>query len=456
MIASAENTEESVRGLAAEILLKVDTRKAYADILLDRTLRTAELDERDRALLTELTYGTLRWRGTIDDRLSRHLRRPLAQSDALTRNLLRLSAYQLLYLDRIPGYAAVNEAVELAKRHGGQRAAGFVNGVLRSLLRESRENTAVGSDLSAASLAVRYSHPEWLVQRWLDEFGPDQAQALMRANNEKPPLALRVNSLKATRDDLLDRLFRAHLQPTAAPLSPQGVLLPSAGAVENLPGFDEGLFQVQGEASQLVSYLLSPQADERILDACAAPGGKTTHIAELMKDQGELVALDISARGIEKLRQNVQRLGLKAVRVLRADAGEAFTESIAGPYDRILVDAPCSGLGTLRGHPEIKWHREESDVRRLSALQLKILDRVAGYLKPGGILVYSTCTLTRDENERTVDCFLAAHPEFELQDAARYLPQQARHMLQGKYFQALPQRDNTDGFFGARLKKVFQ
>jgi 16S rRNA (cytosine967-C5)-methyltransferase len=171
VIASAENTEESVRGLAAEILLKVDTRKAYADILLDRTLRTAELDERDRALLTELTYGTLRWRGTIDDRLSRHLRRPLAQSDALTRNLLRLSAYQLLYLDRIPGYAAVNEAVELAKRHGGQRAAGFVNGVLRSLLRESRENTAVGSDLSAASLAVRYSHPEWLVQRWLDEFG---------------------------------------------------------------------------------------------------------------------------------------------------------------------------------------------------------------------------------------------------------------------------------------------
>jgi 16S rRNA (cytosine967-C5)-methyltransferase len=278
----------------------------------------------------------------------------------------------------------------------------------------------------------------------------------MRANNEKPPLALRVNSLKATRDDLLDRLFRAHLQPTAAPLSPQGVLLPSAGAVENLPGFDEGLFQIQGEASQLVSYLLSPQADERILDACAAPGGKTTHIAELMKDQGELVALDISARGIEKLRQNVQRLGLKAVRVLRADAGEAFTESIAGPYDRILVDAPCSGLGTLRGHPEIKWHREESDVRRLSALQLKILDRVAGYLKPGGILVYSTCTLTRDENERTVNCFLATHPEFELQDAASYLPHQARHMVQEKYFRALPQRDNTDGFFGARLKKVFQ
>ncbi|MGH7797146.1 MAG: 16S rRNA (cytosine(967)-C(5))-methyltransferase RsmB [Candidatus Binatia bacterium] len=454
MIASAEKTKESVRRLAAEILLKVEIRKAYADILLDRTLRTAELDERDRALLTELTYGTLRWRGTIDDRLSRHLRRPLAQTDALIRNLLRLTGYQLLYLDRIPGYAAVNEAVELAKRHRGQRAAGFVNAVLRSLIGEARENIANASDMSAASLAVRYSHPEWLVQRWLDEFGPDQAQALMRANNEKTPVTLRVNSLKCTRDDLSDRLLRDGIQATPTPWSPQGVLLPSAGAVENLPGFGEGLFQIQGEASQLVSYLLSPLAGERILDACAAPGGKTTHIAELMKDSGELVALDTSARGIEKIRQNMQRLGLNSVRVLRADAGEQFAESIAGPYDRLLVDAPCSGLGTLRAHPEIKWHRDENDIRRLSALQLKILHRVAGYLKAGGILVYSTCTLTRDENEQTVNNFLAAHPEFELQDGARYLPQQARHMVMREYFQALPQRDNTDGFFAARLRKV--
>lgn len=456
MIASAETPKPSVRRLAAEILLKVETRKAYADILLDETSRTAALDERDRALLTELTYGTLRWRGAIDHRLSRYLRRPLEQSDALIRNLLRVSAYQLLHLDRIPGYAAVNEAVELAKAYGSQGAAGFVNGVLRSLLREVPESTPVAGDLSAASLSVRYSHPKWLVQRWLDEFGPDQTQALMRANNEKPPLTLRVNSLKATRDELLDCLLRADLQASSAPLSPQGVLLPSAGAVEKLPGFDEGLFQVQGEASQLVSYLLSPHAGERILDACAAPGGKTTHIAELMKDNGEVVALDISARGIEKIRQNVQRLGLKSVRFLRAEASEAFAESIAGPYDRILVDAPCSGLGTLRGHPEIKWHRGESDVRRLSELQSKILDRVAGYLKPGGILVYSTCTLSRDENERVVDNFLAAHSGFELQDAARYLPQQAGHMVQGKYFQALPQRDNTDGFFGARLREVFE
>jgi 16S rRNA (cytosine967-C5)-methyltransferase len=205
-----------------------------------------------------------------------------------------------------------------------------------------------------------------------------------------------------------------------------------------------------------VSYLLSPSAGERVLDACAAPGGKTTHIAELMKDNGELVALDFSLSGVEKIRQNMNRLGTKSVRVARADASEQFSDSFAEPYDRILVDAPCSGLGTLRAHPEIKWHREVNDIRRLSGLQLKILERVAQYLKPGGILVYSTCTLTRDENEQNVKIFLAQHPEFELQDAAGYLPQQARHMVQGKFFQALPQRDNTDGFFAARVRKALR
>jgi 16S rRNA (cytosine967-C5)-methyltransferase len=456
VIASDEQAKKSVRRLAGEILLKVDTRRAYADILLDQALQIADLDERDRALLTELTYGTLRWLGTIDARLSRHLRRPLAQTDPLIRNLLRLTGYQLLYLDRIPDYAAVNEAVELAKRHGGERAAGFVNGVLRSLLRDARDDMTFANGTSVAALAVHYSHPEWLVQRWLEEFGPEQAQTLMLANNEKPPLTLRVNSLRSTRDELLDRFLRSGIHATATPLAPHGILLPSGGAVDNLPGFAEGLFQVQGEASQLVSYLLAPLPGERILDACAAPGGKTTHIAELMQDSGELVALDISARGIEKIRQNMQRLGLKSMHVQRAHASEPFSDAIAGPYDRILVDAPCSGLGTLRAHPEIKWHREENDICRLSGLQAKILDRVAEYLKPGGILVYSTCTLTRDENEQNVEIFLAQHPEFELQHAARYLPQQARHMVQGKFFQALPQRDNTDGFFAARLTKVLK
>ena len=281
MTASDETARKSSRRLAGEILLKVDNRKAYADVLLDQALRSAELSPSDRALLTELTYGTLRWRGAIDARLSRHLRRPLAETEPRIRNLLRLTCYQLVYLDRIPPYAAVNEAVESAKSYGGRKAAGFVNGVLRSFLREEQIGGAISGADSVAALAFQHSHPEWLVRRWLGEFGAKESAALMRANNERAPLALRVNSLKCGRDQLLHRLSENGIEAKTAPVSPHGVLLPPAGAVENLPGFAAGLFQVQGEASQLVVQLLAPRPGERILDACAAPGGKSTYIAEL-------------------------------------------------------------------------------------------------------------------------------------------------------------------------------
>lgn len=448
-----KSADKSIREMAGDILSKVEAQNAYADILLDQTLRTVPLEERDRALLTELTYGTLRWRGTIDARLTRHLHRPLAQVDAWLRNLLRLSCYQLHYLDRIPDYAAVNEAVELAKSRGGRRAAGFVNGVLRNLLKEPHADIDGSTDNALPSAAVRYSHPEWLARRWLDEFGAVESRALMRANNERSPLILRVNLRRCTRDDLVSLLKSRGIEATATSYSPQGVALPAIGSVDKLPGFSEGFFQVQGEASQLVGCLLSPLPGESILDACAAPGGKSTHIAELMADCGEVIAVDTSARGVERIGQNASRLGLNSVRARRGDASELLGERGAR-YDRILVDAPCTGLGTLRAHPEIKWRRDESDVRRLSRLQFKILSRVSARLKPGGILVYSTCTLTEDENHGNVHRFLDEHREFELQDAAGYLPHQAQHMMRGKYFQALPHRDNTDGFFAARMRKA--
>jgi 16S rRNA (cytosine967-C5)-methyltransferase len=454
VIASSEG-QKGVRQLASEILLKVEMRKAYADILLDQALKTPTLEDRDRALLTELVYGTLRWRGNIDGQLSRYLRQSLAKTDPLIRNLLRLSVYQLLFLDKIPDYAAVNEAVELAKIHGGGKAAGFVNAVLRNFLRDKAgANQVALDDPSAKALAVTYSHPEWLVTRWLNEFGTESAKALMRANNERAPLVLRVNLLKGTREELLERFLAAGIDANATPWSPQGIAVLSGPAVDELPGFADGLFQVQGEASQLVTYLLSPVPGERILDACAAPGGKSTHIAEMMHDRGELVAVDASARGTAKIHENALRLGLQSLRVLRADASAEVAGVALQSCDRVLVDAPCSGLGTLRGHPEIKWHRNENDIRRLGGLQAKILRRAAGYLRPNGVLVYAACTLTRQENEGIVEAFLAQYEEFELEDAARYLPGQATHMVRDKFFVALPQRDNTDGFFAARMRKV--
>ena len=452
---TASNEETNVRRLASEILLKVDIQKAYADRLLDQRINIQKLQERDRALLTELVYGTLRWRGAIDAHLSPHLRRPVAETDPFIRNLLRVTLYQLHFLDKIPDYAAVNEAVQIAKKHKGSKVAGFVNGALRNFLRRKKETSApYPSDDSIATLAVEYSHPEWLVERWFDYFGLEAAKALMRANNERSPLVLRVNTLKSDRRALLELFEKNGVTAVATQRSPEGVWVQSGSAVDGLPGFHQGLFQVQGEASQLVTHLLAPQPGERVLDACAAPGGKSTHIAELMKDAGEVTAVDISTRGIEKICDNATRLGLTSICALRADASREFDGSYVRYFDRILVDAPCSGLGTLRSHPEIKWHRSRCDIERLGRLQEKILDRVAPCLKPGGVIVYSTCTLTRDENEQVVESFLTAHREFELENAAGYLPEQAQSMVQGSYFLALAHRHNTDGFFAARMGMV--
>jgi 16S rRNA (cytosine967-C5)-methyltransferase len=452
--ASASDSK-GCRELAAEILLKVEGRNAYADVLLDHSLKQAALSVRDRALLTQLVYGTLRWRGNIDWHLSQPLTRPLSKMDAYLRNLLRLTLYQLLFLEKIPDYAAVYEAVELAKNYGGKRAGGLVNAVTRAVLRQKDKLRYPDPDADIASyLAVALSHPEWLVRRWLKYFGPEATEALLKANNEEAPLTLRVSRLKGDREELLKMLRDLELEAAPTRFSPQGIKVKGASAPDLLPGFREGLFQVQGEASQLIGYLVDPKRGERVLDACAAPGGKSTHLAELMEDRGEIVATDISARGLEKLKQSMQRLALKSVRPFRVDMARGWEKAVAGSFDRILVDAPCSGLGTLRSHPEAKWRRDERDIERLSRLQEKILSQLPPHLTAGGILVYATCTLTREENERVVENFLARQRDFVLEDAASYLPEEARSLACGNYFLALPHKHDTDGFFAVRMRKI--
>ena len=450
----ASDSPATVRELAVGILLKVETRKAYADVLLDETLKTKLLSSQDRALLTELTYGTLRWRGRLDAYLSPLMRRSLQETDPFLKNLLRLGVYQFLFLDRIPDYAIVNEAVHLAKSHAGGKAAGFVNGVLRNFRRGLKQVPKPDPKESPISAVAEYwSHPSWLVERWLKYFDMEQIEALLEANNEEAPLVLRTNLRQGTREALLELLQSKNINASPTPWSPQGIMVESRALVDKLPGFHEGLFQVQGEASQLVVYLLHPQPGERLLDACAAPGGKTTHIAELMDDTGEITATDISAKGLQKVGENMKRLRLKSVRTVQADLSEGLNGS-AQSFDRILVDAPCTGFGTLRSHPEIKWSRGEADIKRLSELQQKILNRVAAYLKPGGVLVYSTCTLIEDENEKVVENFLERHQEFILDDAAAYLPKVAQSLVRDSYFMAVPHRHRTDGFFAARMRRL--
>ena len=453
--ATASDSRERVRELAADILVKVETRKAYADLLLDQTLSTKSLSSQDRALLTELTYGTLRWRGRLDAHLIPLVRRPLQKTDPFLRNLLRLSIYQFLFLDRIPDYAAVNEAVQSAKGHGGEKAAGFVNGVLRNFLRKQNEVMQPAStDSSVSILAEYWSHPEWLVKRWFNYFGVEETTALLKANNDEAPLVLRTNLRQGTRESLLELFQSKEMNAWPTPWSPQGITVKSKVRVENLPGFHEGRFQVQGEASQIVAHLLDPQPGERIFDACAAPGGKTTHIAEVINDTGEIVAADISPTGLRKIEENAARLRATSIRTLQADLSKPLKEFLSRPFDRILVDAPCSGFGTLRSHPEIKWNRGKADIKRLNELQKAILVNTASYLKPGGVLVYSTCTLIDDENEKVIEAFLQSHKDFALDTAKDRLPATARTLVRGDYFVALPHQHNTDGFFAARMRKL--
>jgi 16S rRNA (cytosine967-C5)-methyltransferase len=449
--------EPSVRKMATDILVKVDIRKAFSDVLLHHALDSASWDERDRGLLTELVYGTLRRRGRLDAELGSLTRRPLATTDPFMRNLLRLSLYQLRFLDRIPAYAVVNEAVALAKAGGRTRAeAGFINAVLRSALRVRSEIAAPDPKAATTTaLAEYWSHPSWLVAKWLDMYGARETTALLDANNRPPPLMLRASALKGTRDELVNLFRDKGIDASPSTWSPQGILLRSPSLVSRLPGFESGRFQVQGEASQLVSFLLRPRRGERILDTCAAPGGKSTHIAELMEDEGEVTAVDSSITGLEKITANARRLGLYSIKAARADFTKPLPPALAAkPYDRVLVDAPCSGLGTLRSHPEIRWQRSEKDIARAAQLQKRILDRAAALLKPGGVLVYSTCTLTREENENMIADFLAKHQGFISDEAAQYLPEEAKSLAQGGYFLALPHRHNTDGFFAARMRKL--
>jgi len=443
----------SVRETATDILVRVDTMKSFADVLLDKRLNERSLSIKDQALLSEITYGTLRWRGRIDSYLQFLVKRSLQQSDPFIRNLLRMTIYQLAFLEKIPPYAAVNEAVAIAKSHAGTRMAGFVNGVLRNFLRSSQELAPPTIATDSVALAAYWSHPRWLVEDWM-EYLPEEIPALLEANNRQAPLIIRANHRRTTRESLLQMLKTNGVDAAATEWSPKGVWLRGHYRIDQLPGFQKGLFQVQGEASQLITWLLAPQAGETVLDACAAPGGKATHIAELMEDTGTIIAADISPEGIEKINENKTRLGHGSIEAVKADMTQAAGRIYERSYDRILLDAPCSGLGTLRSHPEIKWNRTRADLARLQELQRRLLSQLASRLKPAGVLVYSTCTLSRTENEDVIEDFLAHHSGFLLEHAKNHLPGEAKGLIRGKYFMALPHRHNTDGFFAARIRKV--
>jgi 16S rRNA (cytosine967-C5)-methyltransferase len=429
----------SARDLALRLLGRVEEEDAFAEILLDRTLEREDLSPPDRRLLYELTLGVLRWQARLDHFLGQVTDRPVAKLDRTTRRVLRLGAYQLLMLEKIPAAAAVNEAVKLAPLH----ARPYVNAVLRSLSRQKDRLTLPDPETDPTErIAVTESHPAWMVARWVRELGAAEAEALCRANNSRPGLTLRVNTLRAAREELLEKFREAGIAAEATSLSPLGIKVLQHAAPRNLPGWAEGLFAVQDEASQLVGMLLAAAPGERVLDACAAPGTKSLQIAQALAGQGEVKATDRNARRLGLLAKEARRLGLDPILVEPADWTGAKE---LGPFDRILVDAPCSALGTLRRHPELKWRRRPEDFAALAELQKKILVNVSRCLRPGGLLVYATCTYGQEENEEVVKELLESE-EFALADAAELLPASARAAASRKILRTWPHRHGTDGF----------
>ena len=441
---------DKAREAAARVLFAVREKGAYANVALARELRRSELSDMDRRFSTELVYGTVKAGETVDWILRRYTDRSLKKIDPMICSILRLGIYQIFFLDRVPASAACNECAEMAKKYGHAGTVKFVNAVLRSAVRDpEKARFPEGKGHATEHLALSACHPQWLVKRWIKAFGYEETEKLCRFNNQEPVLSLRANTFRSNRGEVLELLRKDGAEAEPSLWTPEGILCRAHGAMDKMSALQEGLCQAQDESSMLVAHVLSPQKGEFIIDCCAAPGGKSTHIAELMKDQGRILACDIYEHKLERIRENAERLGLSCVEPMFLDARETGGRFPA-QADRVLVDAPCSGLGVLRRKPDARWNKQEADLQALPALQAQILESAANAVKPGGILVYSTCTIERAENQDVVQAFLKKHPRFHLERTGSFLPcsQRDEDMVQ-----LYPQRDGTDGFFIARMKK---
>ena len=443
-----EEKIDRVRELAMHVLQKVHVEGAYANVALAQTLYEAALSERDRRFLTELVYGVTKAGESLDYMIGRYVA-DIRKAQPAVRELLRLGFYQIFFMDRVPPSAACNTAVELAKKHGRRSADSFVNGVLRAALREP-ERAAFSSGRDAHALALRTWHPVWMVERWIRAYGYERTEALCLCNNTSAPLSVRVNTQRTERPALMEQLAKAGAEVRASTWVPEGIILHTHRALDELPPLHEGLAQVQDESSMLVAHVLGAEPGMMVIDACAAPGGKTTHIAQRMENRGRILAFDIYEEKIRRIERNAQRLGLTIVEPRVLDA-RVIGAHYAGQADRVLVDAPCSGLGVLRRKPDARWKKSASDRKTLPPLQREILARAAQAVKRGGILVYSTCTMEECENAAIVEDFLRTHADFALEQTGAFLP---AHKTTEPMVQIMPETDGPDGFFIVRMRRA--
>ena len=442
----------NARGAALAVLQQVLEEGAYTNLAVNKYLRAHELPALERRLCTELVYGTVKALGTLDWYLSKCVSRPLEQLERPVLNLLRMSAYQLLYMERIPASAACNEAVKLARSVSHEGSAKFVNAVLRGLLRKQEAGELNFPDAEqddAGYLALQYYHPRWLVKRWLGPWGREGTEKLLAFDNTAAPVCLRTNTLAWTLERLLQELAEAGAEAEPSSWCAEGIVvrkLPETSLSELFARLQQA-FYVQDESSMLVAGLVAPEPGMEVLDLCSAPGGKTTHLAQLMQNRGSILACDVHEHKLELIKENAARLGIDIIKPVLND-GTVLRSAWLGKFDRVLVDAPCSGMGVLRRRAEARWRKQRKDLKLFPPLQLAILENAVQYVKMGGRLVYSTCTIEQAENHYLIEEFLAKHSGW------RRVP--FAHPKTGalvEELQLLPQADNVDGFYICVLER---
>ncbi len=437
----------------AFLALNAVHKGAYADVALERVLSKNDLNPSDRRLATELVYGSVRRMRSLDTLIDQLATKKVDKQPPLLRSILHLGLYQMRYLSHIPPSAAVNTTVELAKKNGFSGLTGFVNGLLRQYLRIA--DTGIDPlklpENPVERLGILHSYPNWIIEVWLDQFGLPATEQLCQWLNQPPTLDLRVNPLLSSIEQVETALQLAGISVSRVPPLPQALRINgSTGAIQNLPGFSDGWWTVQDSSAQLVSHLLAPISGEVVIDACAAPGGKTTHIAELMADQGIIWACDRTASRLRKLQQNAKRLQLHSIRVQVGDS--RHMSQFIDKCDRLLLDVPCSGLGTLNRHADARWRQTPETIQELSLLQSQLISQAALFVKPGGVMVYATCTLHPQENEGIIENFLSHHPDWLLEQPLPNSPC-FTFAKSPSWIKVLPYQDSMDGFFMVRLRK---
>ncbi len=456
----------NARKVALECLLTLSHTSASIASVVDSAFGRYTIDGQEQRLVNGLVYGVIRWQRQLDWVLNQFIN-PRFQLDARHRNILRLGAFQLLHLDGIPAHAAIYETVQLATSHlrksaRGRKTAGFINAVLRSVQRKGRTLAYPPLDANPIEhIAISLSYPTWLVKRWLQTRGVSWTLAFCRASNQIAPLAFRVNSLLTQREEVCQSLETNGIAAKVSKIVPDGLVLENRAITAFDATGDQTLkdilrredIYVQDESAMLVPYLLSPENAQFIVDLCAAPGGKTTHLAHLMGNAGKLLAVDVSSEKIALLQKNCRRVGANNVETRVLDVTQADLGFVKAA-DAVLIDAPCSGFGTLRRHPDIRWNKTSEQVRALSEMQYNLLKNAAQHIKPGGILVYSTCSIEPMENEEVVQRFLTNFPMYTVENARRFLPDIPSSAITPQGFlQTFPHEHGVDGAFAARLKK---